>query len=47
MEESIHDLADYIVEEIEREDFQYACKQYGILKIQKIHKQLLKIWDML
>ena len=47
MEESIGDLANYIIEEIEREDFQHAYKRYGTFKIKKICKRIIEIWNSL
>lgn len=46
MEQSIEELADYIVNEIEREDFIHALKHYGCYKIRTTAKELRKWWDI-
>lgn len=45
MTESIEELARYIVNEIEKEDFFYAMKHYGGFKIKTTAKQILDWWD--
>ena len=45
MTETIEELAKYIVNEIEREDFFYAIKHYGGFKIKTTAKKLLDWWD--
>lgn len=42
--QTIEELADYIVNEIEKEDFIYAIKHYGGFKVQTTAKQLKKWW---
>ena len=44
MEQSIGELADYIVEEIEKEDFIYAMKRYGGFKVKTTAKKLKQRW---
>ena len=46
MEQSIEELANYIVNEIEREDFIYALKRYGHYKIRTTPKELRKWWEI-
>ena len=46
-DESIEDLANYIVKEIEREDFFCAMKKYGGFVIQTTSKNLANWWDKL
>lgn len=46
MEQTIEELADYIVNEIEREDFIHALKHYGCYKIRTTAKELRKWWDI-
>lgn len=43
-DESINELADYIVNEIEKEDFIYALKHYGCFKIKTKAKDIKKWW---
>ena len=45
MSESIHDLADYIVREIEKEDFFYAVKHYGGFIVETKAKDIQKWLD--
>ena len=45
MGESIEELADYIVKEIEREDFIHSMKRFGGFKIRTTAKQIIKWWD--
>lgn len=45
MEQSIEELANYIVNEIEKEDFYYALKHYGNYRIEKKAKEIQKWWD--
>lgn len=45
MTESIEELARYIVNEIEKEDFFYAMKHYGGFKIKTTARKLLDWWD--
>lgn len=44
MTQTIEELADYIVNEIEKEDFYYALKHYGCYKIEKTAKELKQRW---
>lgn len=46
MEQSIEELANYIVNEIEREDFIYALKHYGCYKIKTTVKEIRKWWEI-
>ena len=46
MEQSIEELANYIVNEIEREDFIYELKRYGYYKIRTTAKELRKWWEI-
>lgn len=46
MEQSIEELANYIVNEIEREDFIYALKRYGHYKMRTTAKELRKWWEI-
>jgi hypothetical protein len=46
MEKTIHELADEIVREIEREDFIYAIKHYGYYKMQTTVKDIKKWWNI-
>lgn len=41
------ELAEYIVEEIEKEDIILAIKKYGTFKMKKKFKKLLKWWNNL
>lgn len=43
MEQTIEELADYIVNEIEKEDFKYAMKHYGCYKIKTTAKKVLRM----
>ena len=45
MGETIEELANYIVNEIEREDFIYAMKHYGSYKMHTTAKELKKWWE--
>ena len=44
-EQTLEELADYIVNTIEKEDFFYAMKHYGGYKIRTTVKDLQKWWD--
>lgn len=46
MEQTIEELADYIVNEIEREDFIHALKHYGCYKIRTTAKEIRKWWEI-
>ena len=46
MEQSIEELANYIVNEIEREDFIYALKRYGCYKMKTTVKEIRKWWEI-
>ena len=41
--ETIGDLANYIIDEIEKEDFLYAIKHFGCFKVQTTAKKI-KEW---
>ena len=45
MTETIEELADYIVNEIEKEDFFYAMRHYGKFKIKGTAEKILNWWD--
>lgn len=47
MEQSIEELADYIVKDIEQEDFKKAYKKYGSYKIRAGYRKILKWWNEL
>lgn len=43
MTETLEELADYIVNEIEKEDLKYAIKHYGCFKIKTTVKKILRL----
>ena len=45
MEKTLSELAEDIINEIEREDFIYAMKHYGGFKVKTTVKQVKKWWD--
>ena len=45
MEQTIEELANDIINTIEREDFIYALKHYGCFKIEKTAKELKEWWN--
>ena len=45
MTETIEQLANYIVEEIEKEDFIHAMKHYGGFKMKTTAKKIIKWCD--
>lgn len=44
-EQTIEELANDIVNEIEKEDFYYALKHYGCYKVEKTARELKQWWE--
>ena len=42
-EQTIEELAEYIINEIEKEDLKYAIKQYGCFKIKTTARKIMKM----